>query len=935
MLRRFSILAVCIPLLVTGAAFASQSDEKTVSATTFVLRGRGWGHGVGMGQWGAYGQAKRGVAYDEILAHYYPGTTLKKAATSSVRILLRQGRGFYAVTSTVPFRLEDGDGNMHDLEPGSYAVGPSLKVALDPVEAPVELSGPLTFLPGTAPLTVGGKPYRGALQLQRVGERLQVVNVLGIDAYVRGVVSEEVPDDWPLEVVKAQAVAARSYALAQRREGSILYADTRSQVYGGVDAESVVGNKAVTATKREVLTFEGKVATTFFYSSSGGRTADVADVFAGGKSIPYLVSVPDPDDKVSPYHRWGPVVFSGAKVSKLLGAPRTTDLRTAPAAGRAREVLVTAKAGEQRLPASAVRAALGLRSTWITAGVLSLARPAGTRPPGSSVTLAGAARRVKGPVQLEQRAPGGSWEAGPEIMLEVDGTFSVDVSPPTTMLFRLVAADGVVSISLRVPVATARRPAVSRSAGPAAAGGNATTSFFSDDPLAPRQWHLAQIRAFDFWSELPLLDPVTVAVIDTGVDLGHPDLAGKVLAAKSFVGGSADDPIGHGTFVAGLIAAAVDNAEGIAGVAFPARLLVARVATKDGDIDAEVEAKAIRWAVDRGARVINLSIGGLRDPLNRSRDTFSQAEADAVAYARSKGAVVVAAVGNGDSAPRSPWPYASYPAALPHVIGVSAVSESGSVPAFSNRDAVFNDLAAPGQALLSTLPRKLTAERPSCLEQGYSSCGPAEYRDAAGTSFSAALVSAAAALLFAVRPELTSDQVSALIEHSAVDAKPSTGCITCSPGRDTRSGWGTLDVTAALESLSDELPPADRYESNDDAGPNAATLYGRERTAKATLDFWDDQVDVYRVKLGAGERLKVFLRGPAGTETNLILWRPGTDHVEGLPADLQGRRLTQSKRTGPNESLSYRAAAAGWHYVEVKMSGPGSGSYSLRIAKTR
>jgi stage II sporulation protein D len=935
MLRRFSILAVCIPLLATGAAFASHSDEQTVSATTFVLRGRGWGHGVGMGQWGAYGQAKRGVAYDKILAHYYPGTTLKKTATPSVRILLRQGTGPYAVTSTVPFRLEDGDGAIHDLEPGSYAVGPGLKVALDPTVAAVELPGPLTFLPGPAPLTLGDRPYRGDLQLQLVGKRLQVVNVLGIDAYVRGVVSEEVPDDWPLEVVKAQAVAARSYALAQRREGSILYADTRSQVYGGVGAESVVGNKAVTATKREVLTFAGQVATTFFYSSSGGRTADVADVFAGGKSIPYLVSVPDPDDKVSPYHFWGPVVLPAARVSKLLGVPAATAMRKVPASGRARELVITGKAGEQRVPAGTVRTALGLRSTWITVGMLSLSRPAGTVAPGAKVLMSGTARQVKGPVQLEQRASGGSWEPGPEIAIDQDGAFSIEVAPQTTTLFRLTAADKVVSVPLRIPVATARRLAVVRSGRPAAAGGTATSTFFPDDPLAPRQWHLAQIRAFDFWPELPVLDPVTVAVIDTGVDLGHPDLASRVLAAKSFVGGSADDPIGHGTFVAGLIAAAVDNAEGVAGVAFPAQLLVARVATKDGGIDAVVEAKAIRWAVDRGARVINLSIGGLRDPVNRSRDTFSQEEADAVAYARSKGAVVVAAVGNGDAAPSAPWPFASYPAALPHVIGVSAVTQSGAVPGFSNRDAVFNDLAAPGQALLSTLSRKLTADRPSCLEQGYSSCGPSEFRDGAGTSFSTALVSATAALLFAVRPALTSDQVSALIEHSVVDAKPSTGCVACSPGRDTRSGWGTLDVTAALESLSNQLPLADRYESNDDAGASAATLYGRERTAKATLDFWDDQVDVYRVKVAAGERLKVFLRGPAGTQTNLVLWRPGTDHVEGLSADIQEQRVTQSTRTGPNESLSYHVSAGGWYYVEVKMSSPGSGRYSLRVAKTR
>ena len=440
---------------------------------------------------------------------------------------------------------------------------------------------------------------------------------------------------------------------------------------------------------------------------------------------------------------------------------------------------------------------------------------------------------------------------------------------------------------------------------------SSSSGFFVDDPLAARQWHLAYVRAFDFWAELPLLEPVIVAVIDTGIDLGHPDLADNILAAKSFVGGSADDPLGHGTFVSGLIAAELDNAEGVAGMAFPARLLVARVATADGDIDAVVEAKAIRWAVNRGARVINLSIGGLRDPLNRSRDTYSQEEAEAIAYAHSKGAVVVASVGNGDSAPSRPWPFASYPAALPHVIGVSAVAPSGAVPGFSNRDAVFNDLSAPGQRLVSTAPRKLTAERPSCLDQGYSVCASPDLRDGAGTSFSAAQVTAAAAILLAVNPKLAPEQVAAIVERSAADARPVTGCTPCPAGRDSRSGWGTLDVTAALEALAEPLPPADRYESNDDAGSRAATMYGRERTVRATLDFWDDQVDVYRVNVRRGERLKAFLRGPAETQTNLILWRPGTQHVEGFSTQVQRMRVTQSARAGPNEAFVHERAG-GW-----------------------
>ena len=179
---------------------------------------------------------------------------------------------------------------------------------------------------------------------------------------------------------------------------------------------------------------------------------------------------------------------------------------------------------------------------------------------------------------------------------------------------------------------------------------------------------------------------------------------------------------------------------------------MAKVVTKSRTIPVEAEARAIRWSVENGARVINMSLGAVRDPLDPDRDSFSRLEADAVAYAISNGVVVVAAVGNADQAPSSPWGYASYPAALPHVIGVSAITEDGAVPKFSNRDRVYNDLAAPGHEILSIFPRPLTARFPACSEQGYSSCGPDDYREAQGTSFATPQVSAAAALLLALRP---------------------------------------------------------------------------------------------------------------------------------------------------------------------------------------
>ena len=173
---------------------------------------------------------------------------------------------------------------------------------------------------------------------------------------------------------------------------------------------------------------------------------------------------------------------------------------------------------------------------------------------------------------------------------------------------------------------------------------------------------------------------VRVALIDSGVDADHPDLAGRIADARSFVGGAPSDTQGHGTIIAGIIAAQTGNDIGIAGLAPSAELLVAKVVTARRTIPVEAEAKAIRWAVEQGARVINMSLGGLRDPRNPSRDTYSRLEADAVAYATSKNVVVVAAVGNSDQAPRSPWPFASYPAALPHVLGVSALGRDGSSP---------------------------------------------------------------------------------------------------------------------------------------------------------------------------------------------------------------------------------------------------------------
>ena len=461
-------------------------------------------------------------------------------------------------------------------------------------------------------------------------------------------------------------------------------------------------------------------------------------------------------------------------------------------------------------------------------------------------------------------------------------------------------------------------------------------AFVPSDPLAGRQWYLLADRAFDYWSALarpPALPGVRVAVIDSGIDLGHPDFRGRIAGARSFVGGSVQDADGHGTFVAGVIAAGLNDEVGIAGMAFPAQLLVARVVGSDGTISPESEARAIRWAVANGARVINMSIGGLRDPRDSERDTYSKLEAAAIEYAIGRGAVVVAAAGNADDAPTTPWPFASYPAALPHVIGVAALTRRGNVSEFSDRDPVYVDIAAPGEGILSTFPRALTAARVGCFDQGYSSCGPSEYREAEGTSFAAPQVAAAIATVLSVRPRLTAGQAAAIVERTAADVSAGTGCRRCPLLRDKFTGWGALNVEAALRSLAGSPPPRDALEPNDGAA-RPYPLWGLPRVVVATIDYWDDPVDVYRVKLRKGQAVVAALDGPIDVQTELSLWLAPTP---GVDAEAPGAaRYLVALAGGLTDSQRVVAVvpADGLYLVAVRAAKPGSGPYTLRVSRT-
>jgi subtilisin family serine protease len=457
-------------------------------------------------------------------------------------------------------------------------------------------------------------------------------------------------------------------------------------------------------------------------------------------------------------------------------------------------------------------------------------------------------------------------------------------------------------------------------------GAAPAAAFTPSNTYFAKQWYLAQDHAFDAWPSPPTtLAPVKVAIVDSGIDCSLPDFANRIFAAESFVSGSVcNDTEGHGTIVAGEIAGDLGS-NGVVGLAYSAELIVAKVVTADGTIPLGAEAKAIRWAANQGARVINLSFGAVRDPKNPSIDTYSQVEAQAVAYAQRKGALIVAAAGNSDEAPSSPWPYASWPAALPHVIGVGALSRTGDVPDFSDRDPTYVDLAAPGVDIFSTFPTALTEPQHNCAAQGYTDCATGDYVHPQGTSFSAPQVSAAAAVLFAVDPALTSSQVGTILERKSDDVNASNGCSQCATGRDRLSGWGRLDVASAVAAVNaGAIPPSDRDEPNDTFS-QAWTLSGRKVTSlAATLDYWDDPIDTYKVKLRQHALVSVALRAK---------WRSARVHLWLLSATGTVVRGGHTA-AGPKEHFSYRAPKAGWYYVALRDVRHGGGVYSLQVRRT-
>jgi stage II sporulation protein D len=432
------------------------------SGALFLLSGHGYGHGVGMGQWGAQGYAQQGYTYDQILDAYYPGTTLDQTTKTTIRVLLANGKNALTISSKKPLTVEDGDGVDHTLAAGSTTFTPALKLAVDggPAQA---LDPPLTFSPASGSTLTLGHRYRGRILVDVPSKKLRAINVVGLQQYLYGVVTAEMPSTWLPAALQAQAVAGRSYALASRQAGAPfdVYADGRSEAYVGVSAETPAGRQAVDATAGEVLLYDGSVADTLFSSSTGGWTQSAADAF-GSSGRPYLVSVRDPYDSISPYHNWGPVPVTGKTLGSAVGVVgRVVDASVKRnTSRRVKSLKITSTSRGSQLTATAgggaIASALGLRSAWFSVGVLSL-RPPSHNPAvaaGTKVTLSGIVRGVHGAV-VERSTAGGAWKQFRTI--GTAGAFRLTVKPQVTTKYRLATpSDAAASVRIRVQAATVK-----------------------------------------------------------------------------------------------------------------------------------------------------------------------------------------------------------------------------------------------------------------------------------------------------------------------------------------------------------------------------------------------------------------------------------------------------------------------------------------------
>jgi stage II sporulation protein D len=431
---------------VAVALAALAVPASAAAGTVFLLDGRGWGHGVGMSQWGAEGYARHGFGYRQILAHYYPHTHIGLAPARDVRVLLWQGQDDVRVGSAAPFVVVDGRGRTLHYPARSVVVDRRFMLRHK------HWQPPLTFEPGAQPLAANGLGYRGNIVVKARPDGLTIVNALPLDRYLRGVVPWEVPKGWHAQTYEAQAVAARSYTLATLHPTADfdLYADTRSQMYGGIRAERTETNLAVGATAGQVLVWRDRIIPAYYFSTSGGRTSSIHDAWPKAKQVPYLVSVNDPYDYLSPHHVWPTQVLSAAQVARALGVSGVRDMRVVRnSSGRAAAVRVLTARGWKRFAGAAIRARFHLGSTDFDVRAMTLDQPGDDALYATHVRVDGWLRGL-GRARLQELTDQG-WKTVRQIHAESTGRFTATVAAVRSTQLRL-AYNGLAgdAVALRV-----------------------------------------------------------------------------------------------------------------------------------------------------------------------------------------------------------------------------------------------------------------------------------------------------------------------------------------------------------------------------------------------------------------------------------------------------------------------------------------------------
>src|SRR3954449_1808669 len=359
-----------LPALAAVGILLAGAPNAHAAKSTFTIRGAGFGHGVGMSQYGAMGYAQHGASARDILAHYYTGTSLgttdpgktvrvqldDKVATA--RISGTRQAGARSLDPSVEYTIRRHGLSEVDLS----AHGKKVATFSAPLQVPGE--GGIT--------TLGGKGYRGTLEFAPgLFGGVSVVNAVSLEDYLQGVVPAESPSSWPAAALQAQAIAARTYAITTARGGDDFdqYADTRSQVYGGVSVETPASNQAVASTRGQVVTYQGQPVVTYFFSTSGGRTENAENTTLGNEPKPWLKSVDDPYDDVSPRHRWAPVTMTLPQAGKKLrglyrGGFRGIKVLQRGASPRIMRALVRGTRGSTEVNGATLRLKLELFDTW-------------------------------------------------------------------------------------------------------------------------------------------------------------------------------------------------------------------------------------------------------------------------------------------------------------------------------------------------------------------------------------------------------------------------------------------------------------------------------------------------------------------------------------------------------------------------------------------